>query len=163
MAHLSWQMLSADRTRTYSLFEEPPPGYCQWHYCKRECGATDEQMNTGVNLKAKMEKWCVRARTRVCVCVIDDGRLNGELLQLSCGKLVRTDAITLTADTRPSITVTQSSHSWHLQIAVSEGCVCVRQQQQQKTQWAKPYKYDTNSIYILFKWMYEYEICSRVC
>lgn len=75
---------------------------------------------------------CLSVRVCVCVCVhacvwvIDDGRLNRELLQLSCGKLVRTDAITLTADTRPSITVTQSSHGRHLQIAVSvrEG-VCV--------------------------------------
>lgn len=60
--------------------------------------------------------------------MIDDGRLKGELLQLSCSKLVRTDAITLTADTRPSITVTQSSHGRHLQIGVCvrEGvCVCV--------------------------------------
>lgn len=71
----------------------------------------------------------------MCVCVIDDGRLKGELLQLSWSKLVRTDAITLTADTRPSITVTQSSHGRHLQIAVCvrEGvCVFARQLQQKK-------------------------------
>lgn len=67
--------------------------------------------------------------------MIDDGRLNGELGQLSCGKLVRTDAITLTADTRPSIKVTQSSHGRHLQIAVSvrEGvCVLLKKQKYRK-------------------------------
>ena len=42
--------------------------------------------------------------------VIDGGRLNGELLRLSSCKLVRTDAITLTVDAGPSITLTQSSH-----------------------------------------------------
>lgn len=46
--------------------------------------------------------------------VIDGGRPNGELLGLSFCKLVRTDAITLTADTRPSITLTDSSYSLHV-------------------------------------------------
>lgn len=149
MAHLLRQILSADMTRTSSLYEEPPSGYCQWHYRKRECGATDEQMNTEVNIKAKMENGvCVS----VSVCVIDDGRLKGELLQLSCSKLVRTDAITLTADTRPSITVTQSSHGRRLQIAVSvrEGvCVCKATTTTKETlsqwwhQWAKLHNYET--------------------
>lgn len=81
----------------------------------------------------------------VCWRVIDDGRLNGELLQLSCGKLVRTDAITLTADTRPSITVTQSSHGRHLQIveSVHEG-VCVCKKTKNPTNKQRKKKYITN-------------------
>lgn len=111
----------------------------------RESGATDEHTSEfkGQNGKRCL---CVSVCVSVCAWVIDDGRLNRELLQLSCGKLVRTDAITLTADTRPSITVTQSSHGQHLQIAVSvrEGvCVFVKEQESKyihisrtnKSQW----------------------------
>lgn len=50
--------------------------------------------------------------------VIDGGCLNGELLGLSFCKLVRTDAITLTVDTRPSITFTQSSDSLQIQMGM---------------------------------------------
>lgn len=50
--------------------------------------------------------------------VIDGGCLNGELLRLSFCKLVRTDAITLTVDTRPSITFTQSSDSLQIQMGM---------------------------------------------
>lgn len=53
--------------------------------------------------------------------MIDGGRLNGEVLRLSSCKLVRTDAITLTEDTRPSITFTWSSRVLHIQM----GTVCV--------------------------------------
>lgn len=56
--------------------------------------------------------------------VTDGGRLNGELLRLSSCKLVRTDAITLTSDTRPSITFTLSSNTLHIQMGAV--CVCVR-------------------------------------
>lgn len=50
--------------------------------------------------------------------VIDGGCLNGELLGLSFCKLARTDAITLTVDTRPSITFTQSSDSLQIQMGM---------------------------------------------
>lgn len=53
--------------------------------------------------------------------VIDGGRLNGELLRLSSCKLARTDAITLTEDTAPSITFTQRGRILHIQM----GAVCV--------------------------------------
>lgn len=50
--------------------------------------------------------------------VIDGGCLNGELLRLSFCKLVRTDAITLTVETGPSITFTQSSDSLQIQMGM---------------------------------------------
>lgn len=90
-------------------------------------------MNTGVSLKGKRGRCmyvcvrhCLGAQAGQCggreqMWVIDGGRLNGELLRLSSCKLVRTDAITLTEDTGPSITFTQSSRSLHIQM----GTACV--------------------------------------
>lgn len=57
--------------------------------------------------------------------VMDGSCLKGELLSLSCCKLVRTDAITLTVDTRPSITLTRSAHVLQIQMVATESAgVC---------------------------------------
>lgn len=53
--------------------------------------------------------------------MIDGGRLNVELLRRSSCKRLRTDAITLTVDTGPSIMFTLSSRS----LCVQKGTVCV--------------------------------------
>lgn len=77
---------------------------------------------------------CLGAQAGQCggreqMSVIDGGRLNGELLWLSFCKLVRTDAITLTVDTGPSIMFTQSLHIQMGTVCAcvlsTSGCVCV--------------------------------------
>lgn len=73
---------------------------------------------------------CLGARTgqgggREQMWVIDGGRLNGELLRLGSCKLVRTDAISLTEDTGPSITLRRSSRGLHIQMATEPQCVVI--------------------------------------